>query len=163
MPARCPECRGTGYLFNPRTNHGAACERCDGTGKVSAAKDIPAAIRAKVRERSGGMCEVCHVRPATDQHHRQFRSRGGEHIVENLVDICGPGNAFGCHADAHGPKPPEGLAVSSWATQPLDEIPFTDKFGISWLLMADGTKEGKATPCQDFSMAGRRRSERNDQ
>lgn len=140
MPARCPSCRGMGYTFDVRTSTGAGCDRCDGTGLVSAAKDIPADVRAKVRARSGGVCEVCFSHPATDQHHRKYRSRQGEHVVENLIDICGPGNAFGCHGDAHGPEPLEGVSINSWMTDP-GEIPFTDKLGRSWRLNADGTKE----------------------
>lgn len=132
-----------GFTFDPRTNHGENCSRCEGTGQVSAAKDIPADIRAKVRERSGGVCEVCHSQPATDQHHRKYRSRQGEHVVENLIDICGPGNAFGCHGDAHGPEPLEGVSINSWITDPA-QIPFTDKLGVRWLLRADGTKERAA-------------------
>ena len=136
---RCPDCRGAGYRI--RAGRGEGCPRCEGTGKVSAAKDIPPAIRKKVRERSGGVCEVCLAAAATDQHHRQFRSRSGDHAVENLVDVCGPGNAFGCHGDAHGPEPLDGLAVNSWDRRPLDTIPFTDRLGRRWLLRADGTKE----------------------
>jgi len=152
-----------GFIFDNRTNRGENCARCEGTGKVSGAKDIPAPIRAKVRERSRGMCELCHVQPATDQHHRQYRSRGGEHIVENLLDLCGPGNVFGCHADAHGSEPLDGVSVSRWEHRPLNIIPFTDKHGRSWLLNADGTKDTIAVPCQNVSMAGRRRTERGTQ
>lgn len=140
MSARCPSCRGSGFTFDRRTNHGQACTYCAGTGEVPSAQDVPPAVRAQVRGRSGGVCEVCHQHPATDQHHRQYRSRGGQHVVENLIDICGPGNAFGCHADAHGPEPLEGVAVSQWNTRPLSEIPFTDKDGRFWVLHRDGTK-----------------------
>jgi hypothetical protein len=156
VSARCSECRGSGYLFNPKTNHGEGCERCAGTGQVSGAKDIPPAIRAKVRERSGGVCEVCFSAPATDQHHRKFRSRSGEHAVENLLDVCGPGNAFGCHADAHSADPLGGVSINSWETHP-EHIPFTDKLGRSWLLNTDGTKQIIAVPWQVYSMAGHRR------
>lgn len=60
--------------------------------------------------------------------------------MENLIDICGPGNAFGCHGDAHGPEPLDGVAVSSWDPRPLADIPFTDKDGRRWVLHPDGTK-----------------------
>lgn len=142
--SRCTQCRGMGFTFDSRTNHGENCPSCGGTGVAASSKDIPPAIRAQVRERSGGVCEVCHSARATDQHHRQFRSRAsrdGAHTVENLVDICGPGNAFGCHADAHGSKPPEGLAINSWEHRAIADIPFMDKLGARWLLHVDGTKE----------------------
>lgn len=129
-----------GFTFDPRANHGENCRRCDGTGQVSSAKDIPQSVRELVRDRSGGICEVCHVHPATDQHHRKYRSRQGTHVVENLIDICGPGNAFGCHGDAHGPEPLEGVSINSWIADPAD-VPFTDRRGERWMLRADGTKE----------------------
>lgn len=144
MPARCPDCRGMGFTFDVRTSTGAGCERCDGTGLVLASKDIPQHIRVRVSERSGGVCEVCFAARATDKHHRKFRSRAvrtGEHSVENILDLCGPGNAFGCHGDAHGDNPPDGLAIDSWDARPIAEIPFTDKLGRRWLLNTDGTKE----------------------
>jgi hypothetical protein len=143
VSARCPECRGAGYAFDARTNHGESCAACEGTGIVASAKDVPAAIREKVRERSGGVCEICHAAPATDQHHRKYRSRQGEHTVENLLDVCGPGNAFGCHADAHGKNPPEGVSLNSWEQNP-ERIPFVDKLGIRWTLSTDGTKAAAA-------------------
>lgn len=63
--------------------------------------DIPASVRRAVEARSGGVCEGCGRRRATDKHHRLYRSRLGEHTVENLLDLCGPGNADGCHGFAH--------------------------------------------------------------
>ena len=55
--------------------------------------DIPQSVRAEVRERSGGQCEVvingerCNRR-ATQQHHKKKRSGCGKHTLENLVDVC---------------------------------------------------------------------------
>lgn len=140
MTDRCPECRGMGYTFDRATNSGQGCERCEGTGRVPGGKDIPAAIRKMVRARSGGICEVCFAAPATDQHHRKYRSRSGEHTVENLLDLCGPGNAFGCHGDAHGTEPLEGVSVNGWHVTPLADVTFVDKLGRRWKLNTDGTK-----------------------
>lgn len=67
----------------------------------------PAKNVAAVKERSGGVCEGCGVRPATDVHHRRYRSRGGGHEVSNLLHLCGGesglagGNHSGCHGVAH--------------------------------------------------------------
>jgi hypothetical protein len=105
---------------------------------------IPQKIRAAVRERSGGVCEVCHQRPATDQHHRLYQGRGGAHDVENLLDVCGPGNVSGCHGRAHGTHPKldtlPGTSISQWDKRSPAEIPFTDALGYVWVLFPNGTK-----------------------
>ena len=54
-----------------------------------------------VEERSGGVCEGCGKRRATQKHHRLFKSRGGRDEVVNLLDLCGSGNHTGCHGEAH--------------------------------------------------------------
>lgn len=60
-----------------------------------------------VAERSHGVCEGCGIRPATDMHHRLYRSRGGPTTVANLLHLCGGeggmsgGNHSGCHGKAH--------------------------------------------------------------
>ena len=68
------------------------------------AKPTPAESRRAyeaVRERSGGVCEGCGEAPASDVHHRLFRSRGGRDEVTNLLHLCGWGNHTGCHGEAH--------------------------------------------------------------
>lgn len=67
-----------------------------------------------LEERSGGTCEGCGGAPATEVHHRKFRSRGGLHNLGNLLHLCGWGNHTGCHGRAHSADPPEGWAVHSW-------------------------------------------------
>jgi len=62
---------------------------------------IPVAVRRAVEARSGGVCEGCGKRRATEKHHRLYRSRGGLHVVENLLDLCGWGNHTGDHGVAH--------------------------------------------------------------
>ena len=42
-------------------------------------------------------CEICEMRPGTQVHHRNFRSRGGDDVEENLQWIC-----IHCHQEAHG-------------------------------------------------------------
>lgn len=57
--------------------------------------DPMAEARPVVHTRSGGMCERCCARRATDVHHRQLR-RHGDHQPANLVDLCRE-----CHEWAH--------------------------------------------------------------
>jgi hypothetical protein len=52
--------------------------------------------RRIVRERSGGICEVCAVAYATNFHHRKNRSQGGLWCPSNGLDLCGSGST-GCH------------------------------------------------------------------
>lgn len=59
------------------------------------------------KDRSQGICEGCALRPATDVHHRVYRSRSGLSVPENLLHLCGGvtglpgGNHSGCHGIAH--------------------------------------------------------------
>ena len=65
------------------------------------------AARKYVEARSGGLCEGCGVRRATDMHHRLYKSRGGTDTIDNLIHLCGSdnglpgGNHSGCHGLAH--------------------------------------------------------------
>lgn len=47
-----------------------------------------APARKALRGRSGGLCELHGNHPATDAHHRQNRSQGGEWAIENLLHLC---------------------------------------------------------------------------
>jgi hypothetical protein len=58
-------------------------------------------IYAAVGRRSRGVCELCGTAPATNFHHRQMRSQGGDTTYENIVHLCGFGNTSGCHGRAH--------------------------------------------------------------
>ncbi|MBX3435946.1 MAG: HNH endonuclease [Planctomycetaceae bacterium] len=70
-----------------------------------------------MRARSGGICEGCGQRPATEDHHRQYRSRGGSDELSNLMHLCGWGNHSGCHGVAHtGEGEAKGWAVRSHFT-----------------------------------------------
>jgi 5-methylcytosine-specific restriction endonuclease McrA len=62
---------------------------------------IPTKVRAGVHKRSCGVCEGCGLRPAAEVHHRQYESRGGKHLLSNLIHLCGWGNHTGCHGVAH--------------------------------------------------------------
>lgn len=86
-------------------------------------KRMPREVYQTVFDRAGGRCEamvfpVCTGR-AEQFHHRQYRSRGGEHTVPNLVFIC-----RACHdwVHAHPRESGEiGLSVHSW--QEPGEVP----------------------------------------
>lgn len=106
------------------------------TGRMP--KDHP----EKVRERSGGMCERCLVRPATEIHHRRYLSRGGKHNLANLIHLCGRGNIDGCHGEAHtGIGAEVGTAISMHNPRPESAIALTDLLGRTWWLDDLGGKE----------------------
>lgn len=66
------------------------------------ADEIPGPVRALVLARAGGACERCGREGVRlELHHRQYRSRGGLHVPQNLVALCGWGNHTGCHGWAH--------------------------------------------------------------
>ena len=110
---------------------------------------IPAKNRALVASRSGGMCEGCGLRRATDVHHRQYKSRGGTHAVSNLMALCGGtgglsgGNHSGCHGVAHSREGEDrgwsirsGFDPLSWPARRW----FTGDYGIrtlGWVLLDD--------------------------
>lgn len=86
----------------------------------------PAKVKRLIEARSGGVCEGCGKRPATEMHHRKYKSRGGRDEVANALAVCGFGNnaGAGCHGEAH--SDPErtihGWSVNSWddpATRPV--------------------------------------------
>ncbi len=54
-------------------------------------RQIPAARRVAAMRRAHGCCEVpgCRASVWVDVHHWQFRSRGGDHALANLVVLCG--------------------------------------------------------------------------
>lgn len=103
-------------------------------------KGIPAANRRMVEERSKGICEGCGKAPATEIHHRRYKSRGGRHEVSNLIHLCGWGNHTGCHGVAHKGAERIGWSVSSGVFPPSD-IPVLCR-GV-WVAFDD---EGNAPP-----------------
>lgn len=63
-------------------------------------KRMPPAVVDAIAERAGDWCEamiptVC-VGPPQQIHHRQMRSQGGEHTVENGIFLC-----HACHSWVH--------------------------------------------------------------
>lgn len=103
---------------------------------------MPPKHAAAVEARSGGTCEVCHVMPANDIHHRRYLSRGGMHNIANLIHLCGHGNASGCHGEAHSGIGGEvGTSISRHNPRPESEIAFTDLLGRTWWVDDHGGKE----------------------
>lgn len=74
-----------------------------GQSKPKRAKVTPEerAARKAVRARSGGTCEVCGRAPATNYQHRKNKSQMGGWCPSNGLDVCGMGNATGCHGAIH--------------------------------------------------------------
>lgn len=114
---------------------------------------IPPKNRRIVEERCGGVCEGCGDRPATDVHHRKYKSRGGGHEVSNLLALCGGpsglagGNHSGCHGVAHSGEGHElGWSAHSWEDPAL--VPVLYRGELRWL-----TSDGRAVdvkPDPDF-------------
>lgn len=113
MTRSCPRCRGTGTLEEPakdapRKRIQSAATKLRGRPHV-----IPAAVRAEVAERAGGVCEACGAYGVHHMHHRKMRSQGGRDEAVNLVHIHSR-----CHDYIHAN--PElsysvGLLVRRWA------------------------------------------------
>lgn len=57
--------------------------------------------RKLVRARSQSVCELCGRERATNFQHRQNKSQLGGWTAENGLDVCGQGNATGCHGRIH--------------------------------------------------------------
>jgi len=99
------------------------------------------AARAAVHKRSGGMCEGCGLRPATDMHHRLCKSRLGYALdtEDNLLHLCGGsnglpgGNHSGCHGIAHT-LIGEHLGWSVKSNNDPSEIPVFHKATTTWTL-----------------------------
>lgn len=82
--------------------------------KPKPAKHDPAETLARqvVRARSGGVCELDGRTPATEMHHRQNRSQGGDWTAPNLLHLC---SAHHLHITTHPQAAREqGWFVPSW-------------------------------------------------
>jgi len=93
---------------------------------------IPPGTRRLIETRSDGTCEGCGQAPATDMHHRKYRSRGGTHAIDNILHLCGSGNTSGCHGRAHTAEGTElGWSVQSWDDE--QHIPVSYRGVDRWL------------------------------
>lgn len=147
------EAQHDGPLWSTLTR--SELHRCAEPGRLTAprwktAKPTPdpvtTDVRAVVRRRSGGRCELCGtvLRPGhSSVQHRQRRGHG-DHTVTNLLDVCGRDAGEGCHAlcDRSPRRFDEGWSVRSWldpASQPVLLVG-----GRRVLLTADGGYEAVA-------------------
>ena len=105
---------------------------------------IPREVAEIVAERAQGMCEImdpqtgCNGR-AEHMHHRQLRSQGGEHTVENLVHVCSA-----CHHWLH--MHPAIAYTNGWlvkSTRDPECEPFLRRGGAVFLF-EDGEMENAA-------------------
>lgn len=87
--------------------------------------------RKLVRERSGGLCEMCGALPATNFQHRQNRSQGGQWTSANGLDVCGSGTT-GCHGRIHAN--PATAMRKGWTVSrehdPVEVPVFLRRFGL---------------------------------
>jgi len=75
--------------------------------------------RRLVRERSGGICEICGAQQATNFQHRKARAHAGIWSASNGLDVCGMGNAFGCHGYIH--QNPDAACENGWSVKSWDD------------------------------------------
>jgi hypothetical protein len=98
-------------------NRGAELTRTAMKPKPARKDPLEDQARALVSQRSGGRCEICGSRPASNFHHRQNRSASGVWSAENGMALCGSGTTF-CHGFVTGnPRRAreQGWSVPSWA------------------------------------------------
>lgn len=128
-----------------------------GPKKPKQPKNIPAKNRRLVEQRSGGVCESCGDKPASDVHHRKYLSRGGSHDVHNLIHLCGGafgmtgGNHSGCHGRAHKTGEREGLAIRSHERSELIPVLYR---GVWVLPDDDGVLERLSESVAEMLMRG---------
>ena len=94
--------------------------------------------REVVRDRSGGVCEVCGARRASNWHHRLNRSQGGLWCPTNGLDLCGSGTT-GCHGWIT--EHPALSRPRGWIVQPHQDpatVPVDLAHHGRVLLLADG-------------------------
>lgn len=107
--------------------------------------------RKLVSRRSGGWCElriegVCLGR-ATNYQHRRAEGQGGPTTASNGLDVCGMGNATGCHGFLHqNPNLAEdnGWTVKSWDDWRATKVVLWN--GDTWL-DDEGGFEPPVPPC----------------
>lgn len=114
----------------------------------------PTKARKLLTRRSGGRCEICGRRPATNAQHRKNRSQGGSWDLSNLIHVCGSGTT-GCHGDIHAR--PETSYANGWSVRQAlkpSAIPawlMGDYGRVYMWLHDDGTKSEVDMP--DFQRA----------
>lgn len=104
--------------------------------------------RKLVEARSGGVCEKCARKPATDKAHRQSRGVGGAWCPSNLLDLCRD-----CHRGNHDHPQRAydgGWHLRSHTTPTKEPVLFSHEGRRGWALLAENggfvwLPEGKET------------------
>jgi hypothetical protein len=115
----------------------------------STTKGLSPRIRALVLDRDLFGCSYCGDGPSRisdrglrlEIHHRLPKGRGGKDSPDNLVTICGLGNAAGCHRSMDQNRA-AALArgfVLHTGQDPLD-VPAVYHDEVAWLLLRDATR-----------------------
>lgn len=110
-------------------------------------RDIDAARRL-VRERDGSRCAMCGqwLFEWRSIHHRQPKGMGGSAKLENasnLVQLCGIGNADGCHGKAH--SNPQWARNHGWiVSRSFNPAEIPVDMWDGWHYLSD---DGSRTPC----------------
>lgn len=99
--------------------------------------------RRLVRERSGGQCELC-GQQATNFQHRRARAHGGPWSASNGLDVCGMGNASGCHGHIH--QQPRLACVMGWTVKSWDDETVIPVHTVHGYVLLDD--EGGTTPVE---------------
>lgn len=110
--------------------------------KTASTDPITPEIRALVRKRSKGLCELCGI-SGQHFHHRQLR-RGGDHSAANIVHLC-----FLCHRRVHGH--PEWALETGWLVSQYDDPARTPLLlNDEWVLLdRDGHTTSAPKPAQE--------------
>lgn len=103
-----------------------------------------ALARRLVRERSGGLCEVCGTAKATNYQHRKGKAHCSPEEMwapSNGLDVCGHGNATGCHGLIH--QNPTGAKANGWTVPSWGDPKSTAVYRLSQLVLLsdDGSFE----------------------
>jgi hypothetical protein len=107
--------------------------------------DFTAAVLRDIKKRSQGLCEGCGLNPATEAHHRQYKSRGGKGTLSNALHLCGWGNHTGCHGIAHTPIGEQmGWSVRSGHDPAI--VPVFRKFDGTWWRNHEGAEPEQLNP-----------------
>lgn len=118
LPSLAAEYRITGARVRALLTERCVKIRRPGRPKVST-KAAENAAREAVRRRSRGRCEVCNSAKATNYQHRKNKSQGGDWSVVNGLDVCGNGNATGCHGRIH--QNPTEAYDAGWSVRRNDD------------------------------------------
>lgn len=111
--------------------------------KPRKADPISAEVRALVRARAGGLCELCGQAPVQHFHHRQLR-RGGQHGPTNIVGLCNADHTR-CHGHVRWALD-MGWIVSAYDDPAMREVLYR---GREWTFLGAGGELLTLPPAQE--------------